>query len=702
MARLHRFLAFFLCLLLSPLALAQSYTSILVFGDSLSDTGNFAHVVQSKYAVRVPGTIADYTDGRFTDGTDTRPPAVNYTGIWIEQLATTFAPPLVLKNSLDGGTNYAYGFASTGTGTSVYTVPSSISVPVVGSLTVSISVDNIGQQVTDFLNATPTNPTPIAADTLVVVWGGANDLLTAAAMTGATPSDINTAVTTAVNGEITAIQRLIAAGAKNILVPNLPPLGAIPRLNANAALSAIANTATGTFNTQLQAGIASLQAAGLGVTFFQLDVNSLFNAAIATPATDHFTNVTASSQNVTGVNPDTYLFWDDLHPTTAGHHYIALAAASLLSPGATTTGLVSSAPTASVGSSITFTASVTAPTGSPSGTVTFLDGSATIGTATLTTNGTTTSAATFSTSALTAGTHTITASFQGSTGFNPSTSNAVTETITVPVTPTTTIVSSSAASASVGAAVVFTANVSASAGTPTGTVTFLDGTTTIGTGTLVASSATAANATFTTSSLAAGSHAITASYPGTATFGPSTSSVLTETITAPVAGVVISPLSPASLTLAAGSAGSTTVTVTPLNGYAGTVTITCGTLPAAASCVAAPLVFTASSSTAQTAKINISTSSKTPASAGFLLFPLGALGMIFTLRRRRTSAGLLVMTLVLAGAGLVGLAGCGSGNATTSSSSTSTPVGTYTVPVTVTPAGSGLTPATLSLTLNVQ
>src|SRR4051794_21674988 len=54
---------------------APDYTSIVVFGDSLSDTGNLAHLTQDKYGVRVPGPLFGYTDGRATDGYDTLPPA---------------------------------------------------------------------------------------------------------------------------------------------------------------------------------------------------------------------------------------------------------------------------------------------------------------------------------------------------------------------------------------------------------------------------------------------------------------------------------------------------------------------------------------------------------------------------------------------------------------------------------------------------
>src|SRR5439155_196873 len=102
-----------------------------------------------------------------------------------------------------------------------------------------------------------------------------------------------------------------------------------------------------------------------------------------------------------------------------------------------------------------------------------------------------------------------------------------TPTATLPGT-TTGVVSSINPSVS-GQPVTFTATVKAKtsgAGTPTGTVTFRDGPTTLGTGTLNASG----HATFVTSTLAVGAHPITGSYGGGATFSGSTSSTLTQTV----------------------------------------------------------------------------------------------------------------------------------------------------------------------------
>jgi phospholipase/lecithinase/hemolysin len=287
---------------------APDYTSIVIFGDSLSDTGNVAHLAQAKYGVRIPGPAVDYTDGRFTDGADTLPAAEKYFGVWIEQLAATLPAKPTIKDSLDGGTDYAYGFAFTGNGTSTLAFSS----------TLSVNVENIGQQITDYLATHP----KITSKTLFVVWGGANDLLNATSENDVIDADINQALN---------IQRLIDAGATQFIVPNLPPLGSIPRLNGSPTTSVPATVASALFNEVLGLVLPLLRDFNPGkhVTISELDVFSLFNQIIASPSTYSLTNVTASSQGI-AVDPDTYLFWDDLHPTTHGHNILATTAAGVL------------------------------------------------------------------------------------------------------------------------------------------------------------------------------------------------------------------------------------------------------------------------------------------------------------------------------------------------------------------------------------
>jgi outer membrane lipase/esterase len=259
------------------LAHAQDYTSIVVFGDSLSDTGNVANLTDAKYGVRVPGPAADYTDGRFTDGDDTVPKAQNYFGVWIEQFAAMLPSKPIIKNSLEGGTDYAYGFATTGSGTGVFTFGPSDSL--------SVNVNNIGQQITDYL------ATVISDKTLFVVWGGAIDVLYASA-----PDDvIKAAINQAVN-----IQRLIDARATRFIIPNLPPLGLVPRLNGSPTTSIPATKASVLYNQVLASALDIVHNfnSGKHLRLVQLDVFALFNQIVAAPSKYSLADVTTSSQGI--------------------------------------------------------------------------------------------------------------------------------------------------------------------------------------------------------------------------------------------------------------------------------------------------------------------------------------------------------------------------------------------------------------------
>src|SRR5262249_51922741 len=131
-----------------------------------------------------------------------------------------------------------------------------------------------------------------------------------------------------------------------------------------------------------------------------------------------------------------------------------------------------------LGQSVTFTATVSGLVVTPTGTVTFKDGSTTLGTGTLNGSG----QATFTTSALTVGSHSITAVYGGDLVYSASTSTPLTQNINA--NGSTTALISSLNPSIFGQAVLFTATVSSAGGTPTGNVTFKDGATTLGTGTL--------------------------------------------------------------------------------------------------------------------------------------------------------------------------------------------------------------------------
>jgi hypothetical protein len=254
------------------------------------------------------------------------------------------------------------------------------------------------------------------------------------------------------------------------------------------------------------------------------------------------------------------------------------ALAQVVNQASTTTSLSSSANPSSYGQSVTFTASVVPSFGgAPTGTVTFLDGGVQIGTAAVSAN---VARLTTSASALSAGSHSITVSYSGDANFAGSSSAAFSQVVNGAAT-TTTLVSSLDPSVA-GQSVKFTATVSSTvSGTQSGTVSFyLDGSTTPA----QSSAINGGTATFSTNSLSGGSHTVIAAFVSTnANFQGSSSALLTQN----VKDFSISA-SPASLTVSRSQSGTTTLTVTPIAGFSGNVSLGCNGQPASTNCNVSP------------------------------------------------------------------------------------------------------------------
>lgn len=271
---------------------AHSFTDLIVFGDSLSDMGN---VASSSFGL-FPGSA--YYDDRFSNGP-----------VWVEGLSIDLGFG-ALARSTAGGDNFAYGGAKT-TGTGGFE---------------GLFIRDVDEQVTQFINGRTVDPAA-----LFVVFAGSNDLIQG-----------QTNVNVPVNRMATDLGRLIAAGARKFLVPNLPLLGYTPRFNGSASTAAQYNLRTGQFNAALNASLNGLEAGNVDVEFHRLDVADLFADAIAHPAEFGLANVTASAapglepgdgSYDTGLivpNPNQYLFWDDLHPTAAVHALLAERANALV------------------------------------------------------------------------------------------------------------------------------------------------------------------------------------------------------------------------------------------------------------------------------------------------------------------------------------------------------------------------------------
>jgi hypothetical protein len=228
---------------------------------------------------------------------------------------------------------------------------------------------------------------------------------------------------------------------------------------------------------------------------------------------------------------------------------------------ATTTTVAGNPSTASAGQTVTFTATVTpSPSNPVTGTVNFLDAGAVIGTGAVSGN-----SAHFSTSTLSVGSHPITAQYSGDSNFTGSTSSAIGETITVGATTTALTISPNPAT--YAQSVTLTGTVTPPTGlSASGTVNFMDGTTSLGTATI---SNNVAQLSVTT--LALGSHSLTAVYSGSATLATSTSSAVVENISQASTTVTnVSSLNPAPF----GQAVQFTATVQTPNGSAATGNVT--------------------------------------------------------------------------------------------------------------------------------
>jgi cholinesterase len=240
-------------------AAPSPYTRLVVFGDSLSDTGNA---------------------GRFSNGP-----------VWVEHVAERIGARL--RPSGEGGTNFAVGGARARGGPT-----------------------DLRAQADALLSARRGRLDPAA---LYVVYGGGNDLL--AAGHAADPNAVAKNAAAAIGG---VVADLAAAGARRVLVPNLPDIGITPALRAlGPTAAAEARELSRAYNGALELALDRVEAAH-PVRVVRLDVFSLADGVIADPAGAGFRNVTEPCRDAGTC--EGMLFWDHVHPTALAHARLAEAA----------------------------------------------------------------------------------------------------------------------------------------------------------------------------------------------------------------------------------------------------------------------------------------------------------------------------------------------------------------------------------------
>jgi len=357
----------------------------------------------------------------------------------------------------------------------------------------------------------------------------------------------------------------------------------------------------------------------------------------------------------------------------------------------------------------------------PTGSVTFLDGATALGSAPLNSSG----QASLSVG-LIVGTHSITAQYGGDANYLAITSKALSQVVTQ--SPDATMLKSSANPANPGQTVTFTATVASTVTgdklAPTGQVTFSDGSTALGTVPLNSSGV----ATLSTTKLATGSHSITAQYGGDTNFTGSKSSALNQVVTQTTQPTYTLAANPTKQTVNPGSAANYVITLTPLAGYDGTVTISCPTsgLPSGVTCNNPSIVpgknnnqgTLTISTTGPTGALKSAPNMNSRQGESNLWASLGGLGLIGMVlagdwkKRNRRFLGIaltilaVVMILALVGCGGGSSSGTGTGGGGGGGGGGGTPAGTYQLSVSATgTAGTNkgsTTPQTPPITLVVQ
>ncbi len=262
---------------------AGPFSAIYAFGDSLTDTGNA--FLATGGATPPPG----YFNGRYSNGP-----------LWIDHVAAHYGLAPLTPAFVPGGTNYAIAGAASGLGLSPVGSPNLLS-------QIGLYQSNLGGGTAD----------PGALYTIMI---GSNDFF---------GGELNPAVP-ASNVSL-AIQSLAALGAHRVLVLDTGLLGNTPR--ALATLSPIQQAGLNAlalgYSNQLQTDLAGLRST-LGISIYFAEILKASANIHANPAAFGFSNVTDGAYLVGNYAATGYLYWDDIHPTAAGHALIAQQAVAAI------------------------------------------------------------------------------------------------------------------------------------------------------------------------------------------------------------------------------------------------------------------------------------------------------------------------------------------------------------------------------------
>lgn len=279
----------------SAQASATAYSNLYFFGDSLSDTGNLYLATLGTVPASPP-----YDNGRFSNGP-----------LWTEDFAQALG--FTATPSLKGGNDYAFAGATIGSfGRLMPTLP---------------------QQLGTYLQQTGN---VAKADALYVILGGGNDLSEAVK----DPTTAAAKVVASATTEAGMVSTLYAAGARNVLVVNLPNVGRTPQVSAlGAAAAQGGNALSQLFDATLASNLGSFAAQTNGLSLDLFNLYGFEQTVLANPSAYGFSNTTDACKSgaVAGAGtvcatPGSYYYWDQFHPTATTHALIAQAALASLTP----------------------------------------------------------------------------------------------------------------------------------------------------------------------------------------------------------------------------------------------------------------------------------------------------------------------------------------------------------------------------------
>ena len=276
------------CALAASLALTavsasagQPFSKIVTFGDSLSDTGNAFLYTGGLYPANPPNAIGRISNGK----------------LWTEHLADSLGMELLPENQ----------YAVAGARTDQDNFNALFIPPLAGT--------GLQSQISTYL----TDSGLVGADpaALHTIWIGANDIFTTLTLGG----DMGLTVYAAIQNTAQAVATLSSAGARHIMVVNLPDLGLTPFGLAQGPLgSGKLSYLTNLYNAGLNQALDSLE--NVGIRTIRLDAAGIIRDINADPAAFGLVNATDQALG-SGNDASGYLFWDGVHPSTAGHEIVA-------------------------------------------------------------------------------------------------------------------------------------------------------------------------------------------------------------------------------------------------------------------------------------------------------------------------------------------------------------------------------------------